>query len=326
MSINFPATEQCNIDSHSVYFPCAWHYWDWMSASDEPADLLDLKLLPAWVKEPVSTIDYSTFEGEEVEAMGRGDRRPRRAPDRKRNAPKSGGRNREERPARRDHAPRGREPRREEAPVARPNVAIAFLPHAPSLTNVIAQIKSGTVAYSVYALARMFLEKPERYHVKLTATSEAPLFQLGERGPVSTDRQALENGAFAFAKDDFYKVEVIQSEPLKGNFTNVARCRLSGTLFGPTNHHSYQAQLRNLYEQRFSRRMSFVDYQRQIEIVSDPAAVEQWKEQARSVTTFTTISEDVPLSFTSATEAERHFRQNYLPDCCAAPQNSPSTA
>ena len=67
----------------------------------------------------------------------------------------------------------------------------------------------------------------------------------------------------------------------------MARCRLSGTLLGPTNHHGYQPQLRTLYEKRFSRRMSFADYQRQIEIVSDPAVVEQWKEQARSVTTYT---------------------------------------
>jgi hypothetical protein len=285
-----------------------------MSAPDAPADLLDLKLLPAWVKEPPGGNDYSTFEGEELETMDRGERRSRRPSDRKRGAPKSRDRDRAERPGRRDQAPRGREPRREPPPpIARPNVAITFLPHAPSLANVIAQIKAGSVAYSVYALARMFLEKPERYHVKLSATSETPLFQLSERGPVSTDRQALENSAFAFVTDDFYKVEVVQSEPLKGNFTNVARCRLSGTLFGPTNHHSYQAQLRTLYEQRFSRRMSFADYQRQIEIVSDPAAVEQWKEQARSVTTFTTLREEPPVSFTSATEAERHFRQNYLP-------------
>ena len=31
--------------------------------------------------------------------------------------------------------------------------------------------------------------------------------------------------------------------------------------------------------------MSFQDYQRQIEIVSDPEAVERWKEEARNVTT-----------------------------------------
>src|SRR5207248_16587 len=110
-----------------------------------------------------------------------------------------------------------------------------------------------------------------------------------------------------------YKVEVAQSEPVKGNFTTVARCRLSGTVLGPTNHHDYQRRLRNLYEQRFSRRMSFADYQRQIEIVTDPAAVEQWKEEARKVTTFVTTRADPPLTFHSAAEAERHFRQQYLP-------------
>ena len=68
-----------------------------------------------------------------------------------------------------------------------------------------------------------------------------------------------------------------------------------------------------MYEQRFSRRMSFADYQRQIEIVNDPAAVEQWKEEARKVTTFTTLREETPATFASAMEAERHFRQNYLP-------------
>ena len=60
--------------------------------------------------------------------------------------------------------------------------------------------------------------------------------------------------------------------------------------------------------------MSFADYQRQIEIVSDPAVVEQWKEQARNVTTYTTKRSEPPVTFNTAAEAERHFRQNYLPD------------
>ena len=88
---------------------------------------------------------------------------------------------------------------------------------------------------------------------------------------------------------------------------------MSGTLLGPTNHHAYQPQLRSLYEQRFSRRLSFPDYQRQIEIVSDPAVVERWKEEARKVTTYSTVREQTPLTFSSAAEAERHFRSHYLP-------------
>jgi hypothetical protein len=107
-------------------------------------------------------------------------------------------------------------------------------------------------------------------------------------------------------------MEVTQGDPIKGNFTTVARCRASGMLLGPTNHHAYQPKLRSLYEQRFSRRMSFPEYQRQIEIVNDPAVVEQWKEEARNITTYTTLREEPPVTFHNAAETERHFRQSYL--------------
>ncbi len=192
-------------------------------------------------------------------------------------------------------------------------VTVRFLANPRAFENVAAQIKANPVAYSVFYLARLFLEKPERYDVHLVATPDAPLYQLGENGPISADPQFLESQAFRLAQADFYKVDVTQSEPIKGNFSSVARCRASGTLLGPTNHHSYQPRLRTLYEQRFSRRMSFPEYQRQIESVSDPAMVEQWKEDARTLTTFTTLKDEPTATFGNAAEAERHFRQHYLP-------------
>jgi len=190
---------------------------------------------------------------------------------------------------------------------------VKFLPRAAALENVVEQIKSSSVAYSLFALARLFLEKATRHDVKLTAPTGSPLFQLGESGAVSTDRQFLERTAFRSSQDDFYKVDVTETEPIKGNFTNVARDRLSGMVLGPTNHHDYQRRLRNLYEQRFSRRMSFPEYQRKIEIVSDPEVVEKWKEDARKVTKFSTLREEPPQTFASPIETERHFEKNYLP-------------
>jgi len=289
-------------------------------------DLLDLKLLPSWVNEPARPNDYANFEGEDPGAFERRSDRPgnrnrerdRRGPpareprarqsrDQRPRRPRPG----EARSERPDGAQRERRPPETVRPVA---VNVRFLPHPRAFDSVVAQIKTGPVAYSVFALARLFLEKPERYDVRLTAAEGAQLFQLGENGPVASDRGLLESSAFASSRDDFYTIEVTQNEPLKGNFTNVARCRLSGTLLGPTNHHAYQPQLRTLFETRFSRRMSFVDYQRQIEIVSDPAVVEQWKEQARNVTTYHAKTSEPPLTFSSAAEAERHFRLTYLPE------------
>src|SRR6266436_8335698 len=298
----------------------------------EPVDLLDLKFLPAWVKEPRATNHYDQYRAEEAptelrsrdrggihkdRAFRSGERRgqtrhPRSEPDRRR----------------RGRTPKAEDPRRRDSDRARNRPSsdrvaraaskpfegtIHFLPRQNVFESVVAQIKSGSVAYSLFVLARLFLEKPGRYEVRLTSKAEAPLFQLGEDGGVSVDREFLERNAFRFAQRDFYQVNVVESDPIKGNFSNVARCRLSGTLLGPTNHHNYQPQLRSLYEQRFSRRMSFAEYQRQIEIVNDPALIERWKEEARTVTTYTTLRDETPSTFASAAEAERHFRSNYLP-------------
>jgi hypothetical protein len=288
-----------------------------MSEEKDAPDLLDLKFLPAWLKETSAENRYADFAGEEPGPGARERRAPdRRGGDRRERGPRPP-RGKERRdPRERERRPtagRAEERTRPEMPQAPPvTVEVRFVPDSRVLEAVLAQIKGGHLAYSVFSLARMFLDKPERYDVLLKAET-GTLFQLGENGPIASDQRVLENGAFLAQKDEFYRTEVSQTEPIKGNFTAIARCRLSGILLGPPNHHTYQPQLRNLYEQRFSRRMSFPDYQRQIEIVTNPEAVERWKEEARSVTTYVTLKEEPPLTFKSAAETERHFRQTYLP-------------
>ncbi|PYI41235.1 MAG: hypothetical protein DMF12_10885 [Verrucomicrobia bacterium] len=303
------------------------------SPTIETVDLLDLKLLPAWVKEPAEARSYAHYSGEGDTGRrkaGHGPQRgkpKRRTPinreqasniqrqTRKADRPhREASRNKTGSTTRRWHGAKHRPSPNRDAPVMRtPPVTIRFLPYLPAFENVAAQIQSGSVAYSLFALARLFLEKPVGYEVCVTAKAESPFYQLGDNGAVSVDREFLERNAFRFAQRDFYQVDVVETDPVKGNFSNVARCRLSGTLLGPTNHHNYQPQLRSLYDQRFSRRMSFADYERQIEIVSDAALIDRWKEEARKVTTYNTLREKTPVTFSSPVEAERHFRSNYMP-------------
>src|SRR5437660_7297196 len=297
------------------------------SSPVETADLLDLKLLPAWVKEPGGARDYEHYTGEEESGRPKsGQGRPQHRKTKRRTSnikrPTSKG-DRGQREGlrkktggsdRRSNGDKNRRSLNRHVPITQtPRVTICFLPYSPAFENVAAQIKSGSVAYSLFALARLFLEKPVGYEACLSTKEESPLYRLGDNGTVSADREFLERNAFRLAHRDFYQIDVVETDPIKGNFSNVARCRLSGTLLGPTNHHNYQPQLRSLYEQRFSRRMSFADYQRQIEIVSDAALIERWKQEARKVISYTTLHEDTPLTFSSAIEAERHFRSNCLP-------------
>jgi hypothetical protein len=287
--------------------------------SDTPPDF-DLKFLPDWLKETPDKNPYANFEGEREE-------RPRRDFSSKRSGPpparRDDRRKSESRPPQRDGPRRDTRPGQDRnrpphaaAPAAPPRPAtvnVEFVPNPEFAAALAKQIKSSSRAYPLFDVARMFLDKPDRHRVKISAVDpSATLFQCGENGPLSSDRQTIEKNAFALSKHLYYAEQTTQGEPPKGNFTNVARCRESGVLLGPTNHHAYQTNLRKLYEERFSRRISFPEFQRQIETISAPEAIEAWKEQVRSVTTFTTTQEAEPLTFNSASEAEQHFRKHYL--------------
>ncbi|MDB6153279.1 MAG: hypothetical protein JWL90_1732 [Chthoniobacteraceae bacterium] len=299
---------------------------------------LDLKFLPDWLKEGPTENRYANFQGDTHERGNRGDRdrggsqggrpgggRPsggggRPSPggprnDRRSGPPRPGGDRRD--PRRDDRAGGGAErrfePRPPAAPLA-PTVRVEFLPEPNGVTGIAKQIRSGFRAYPLFGTARMFLEKPERHRVRITSLDAAkPLFQIDD-GPISFDRTGLERNAFQRFKDEYYKEEVLQGDPIKGKFTNVARSRSTGAFLGPTNYHSYQPAMRKLYEERFSRRMSFSDFQQEdIVVVTDEQIINDWKEQARSSTTFTTLKEAEPVIFKSGFEAEQHFKKTYLP-------------
>ncbi len=191
---------------------------------------------------------------------------------------------------------------------------VELLPEPGGVVGIIKQIKSGTRAYPFFGTARLFLEKPERHRVRISSLdANVPLFQVGD-GAVGFDRVALERQAFEQMLSEYYSENVVEGEPLKGIFKSVARCRSTGTILGPTSYHGYQPALRKLYEERFSRRMSFREFQsEEIEMLTDEQSVEQWKNQARLSTSFITTQEAEALTFKTRAEVEEHFRKTYLP-------------
>ena len=310
--------------------------------SDTPLDF-DLKFLPAWLKETPAPNRYADFAGEEPRrdrdnrgGPGRGgpsrgprppqgDRGPRRDDRDKRSGPggrPSGPGGRGPKPGgfggprgqRDDRDFREQRPPEPQAPRV-PVVKVEIFPEPAAATGIAKQIKLSARACGVFRVANMFMDRFDRFRVRITALdSAAMIHQIGE-GAVSFDRSAVERGAFKANFDQHYVTETVQGDPPKGNFTSVARERLSGKLLGPSSHHGFQVALRKLYEESYSRRMSFPDFQRNIENVTDPAAVEQWKQQASSVTTFRTkVAEgEEPVIFKTEQEAEEHFRTTHLP-------------
>jgi len=301
----------------------------------DPISSFDLRFTPDWLKESEKENRYADYEGESLESRRerdsrtrrgggsdrqRRDQREQRSPPGARPARPVGQRSRDasssQRPPRIEdrNRPRRDEPRstppEEVEPAA---IQVDFLPEERAFAKVIQQIKQGHTAYPLFGLARMFLERPERHRLRLRSLDNSKmLYQLDDYGAVALESIALERIAFSEKRDEFYATEMVEKEPIKGNFASVARCTLSGRVLGPTNYHTFQKTIRSLYDQRFSRRMSFEEYRRTIEITTDPTIVNQWKEEARKVMTFRTKEGDSPLTFESLSALEQHFRENYL--------------
>jgi len=300
----------------------------------DPISSFDLRFTPDWLKESENENRYADYQGEVQEGRRERDSRPRRGggSDRQRRdqreqrgpgaRPSRPGGQRSRDPASSQRPPRAEDrnrPRRDEPRSAPPEevepaaVQVDFLPEEHAFSKVIQQIKQGHTAYPLFGLARMFLERPERHRLRIRSLDNSKmLYQLDDHGPIALESVALERIAFSEKRDEFYATEMVEKEPIKGNFTSVARCTLSGRVLGPTNYHTFQKTIRSLYDQRFSRRMSFEEYRRTIEITTDPTIVNQWKEEARKVMTFRTREGDPPLTFENLSTLEQHFRENYF--------------
>ena len=208
---------------------------------------------------------------------------------------------------------RGERRERPEPPAPLPEIGVTFLPDENGVESLARQIKMTGRAYPLFDIARLILQKPERYSVKLAVQKKPdgaiaqPLFvcALDETPWLSEDEAVAHVLKNHFAT--FYQAERTAIEPPKGRYTFVGQCGLSGVILGPPNHHDYQNQLRKLHTERFSR-MPFDVFKSRVKIVKDEAVVKKWVEEQSFKTEYTVLNVPEPLKLPSIEEVEKHFR------------------
>ncbi len=163
---------------------------------------------------------------------------------------------------------------------------IAFIPERQQLSAVVRQLHATQKAFPLAYLAGLFLARPEGHLIKVEVQNGRDgqpgpkLLQCTRDGAVFLDAESLKAHVVSHHLADFFDAQDLQVEPPTGNFSCVGRCRLSGQLLGPPNYHGYQERLLDLYRSRFTH-LSVDEYRNQVEMVRDPAVVEQWKEGCR---------------------------------------------
>lgn len=207
---------------------------------------------------------------------GGGPRKPRPSGDRDR-----GDRGKRPNSGRRDDARSGK---RGPAPIQKIEPALKgwtlrFLPDRRGVEGLAKQIKQSAKAFPLFDLARLVLEKSERYVVEFKRTDDAqPIWQVKADGTLWTSESEAGARALTANIEKFYRRERVTVDPPKGSFPFVAVCGMSGNLLGPPNYHDYQSKIVQLYQERFSN-LPFDVFKGRIKMERDEELIEKWREE-----------------------------------------------
>ena len=159
---------------------------------------------------------------------------------------------------------------------------VSFLPDQKRLAGVVRRISAARLSYPLVDLAYLFLTKPKSCHVKLEADDRSGLhlYQCKLCRMTASDSDVLVRHIVKDHLEDYFRKEEVIVDPPSGQFVCIARCRLSGILLGPPNHHSYAAKVNEVHGARYAH-MSMEEYKKNIEMIHDPELIEKWKEESR---------------------------------------------
>src|ERR1039458_252006 len=296
-------------------------------ADDEALPLEELELTPQWVKSSEkSYADHSGGDRGPRRSEGRrpdGDRRRSNDRDQRPRSPRppeSGDRRGPPRPEQRRSGPPPRRDaaHRPAAPAATPTlpIEVTFQPEDKGFAGMVEAMKQTQRAYTLFDIAKLVLNKPERHLVKFTRPPAAngtpePLYVVtpGENVFLRQDeavRFALRQHAGMILKERKTPID-----PPKGNFTFVNRCGLTGVWLGPPNYHEYQSRLVRHHQQRL-RHMHFEEFKSRIQTVKDPEAVKAWVDSMSFKTEYECLLDAEPKTFSTRDEVEKHFVENHL--------------
>lgn len=290
-----------------------------MDTTEAPLDkadiLLELNFVPTWARRPPGINPYAS-EGEETP---RRQREHTRTPRPERRPAGQGKFSAKKHP--REKAPVGRYPQRQERPAAELRdlpLNVSFIPEQTHLSALVRQLHTSARAYPLADIAELFLANPSYYLIKLEVSKNSAtagekstkLYQCSLCKAVFLEKNTVIEHAMTAHLEDFFTREDTVGEPPAGSFTCIGRCKISGVLLGPPNHHGFNERIQELHRTRFSH-LTLDEYRSQIETIRDPALIDQWKEEARKKTVYRRRDSDPTLAPIDLNQARDLFLKEH---------------
>ena len=188
----------------------------------------------------------------------------------------------------RDRRPPRRDFQRQAPAPFRPIVQVSLYPEDGPFKLLGNAIRNSGRTYELFEIARLILEKAERFvvvvHPLPEAQPQALFISLPDNMPFESEEAALAH-VFSSNIANFFDIQEVEVEPPKGNFLMVNRCGITGELLAPPNYHKYQQILQAHYAARCSN-MSYDRFLSRIESVREKEAIDQWIEKMKKQTRY----------------------------------------
>ncbi len=168
---------------------------------------------------------------------------------------------------------------------ATPEHEITFAPEEVPFTRLIRQMKTSCLTYPLFDLAKVILEKSERF-VVLAKPVEKPneetsVYFVTKPGgvPFVTHEAACD---YLMGQQDLYDIEEREADAPKGSFSVVKKCGITGELLAPPNYHRFGELIREHHATRLAN-VPFEKFHARMETDQDPEAVATWLESMKKV-------------------------------------------
>ncbi|MDR1595617.1 MAG: hypothetical protein LBR91_01680 [Puniceicoccales bacterium] len=195
-----------------------------------------------------------------------------------------------------------------------PIVGIEFYPNDEVFDAIVAALKATSKTYELFATARLFLEKPERFAmvVKKKELSEDKSLYLcsGDGFVFETEEQAVGH-ALENCLEKYFDIEEREVPAPNGSFPCIHRCGITGKILCPPNYHTYHEVVRNHHE-KFLPNVPFKKFKDSIEKITDKAEIENWRLAAGKARVFVpkSAAHDNKAGLTSDSDVRKYFVEN----------------
>ncbi|MDE6432241.1 MAG: hypothetical protein K2L13_02490 [Opitutales bacterium] len=194
-----------------------------------------------------------------------------------------------------------------------PVVEVEFYPEDAQFETIINACRLTCKTYELFSVARLFLEKPERFVMvvkKVSSQKDPNLYLSVDDGFIFLDEKSAIQYVLDNHLDKYFNTTEEVGEAPKGTFVCVHKCGITGKILCPPNYHKYQEILLEHYDKYLSN-IPFEKFKSKIESVNGADVIEAWKAEASKTIMHSPKLDGHEEKFTKFAEVKRFFIENF---------------